>query len=328
MKMLLVLSAISALVVHTTEPASAQSAADGTIATPPPVSGRSLATPTAITAADVLARIRLVHANLNSIREYMGVAQPPAPLLEASNVTIAEGYFATLNLKRRGLQLAFEALRVEKRWEGDIPTAPSAADAFAVTNELLVTTLQVKASLGIKTAIAEKAEKDATTMSDVFNQILKTGALLNAVLETKTKPEDIFYMVTLATHQAMGLHRKYTTELMPDEPAFEGGKTSEDVMSELEKSYGLVRELGTSLGLSMLAYKRVGSDREATSDDVSELIILVVSALERVRSAAGLKPYRSDFGLFGRRFPAHVYQRGRMLRTILRETLETYKKRK
>jgi len=290
-----------------------------TITAPPPASGRSLSRPESITAADVMARLRLTHANLELIREFMGLPEPPAPLFEVSDVSVPEGYFATLNLKRRALRLAFEQLRVEQKWEGDLPTTPGEADAFNVTNEILVTTLQVKAALGITTPVAEKAEPDSTTMSDVFNQVLTTGALLNAVLSNQTKPEGIFFLITVATHQAMGVHRKYTNKLMPDEPAFEANKTPDDVLKELEVSYGLVRELGKSLGLKVLVYRRVKSDRSATSDDVSELGILIVAGLERITMAAGLEPIRKEFGLFGRRFAAHVFQRSRLLTAILTE---------
>ena len=76
----------------------AQSAAAASVedATPPPVSGRRLSAPETILPADVLARVKLLRANVDLLRRYMGRPEPPPPLLRVEGARPMEVYSCPL----------------------------------------------------------------------------------------------------------------------------------------------------------------------------------------------------------------------------------------
>ena len=96
------------------------------IKSPPPVSGRSLSDKELLQPSDVMARLILVHENLELVRLFMGRSKELEPLFMASEVTVADVYFSSLNLRRRLLQVGFEQLRIGNCL---LYTSPSPRDA-------------------------------------------------------------------------------------------------------------------------------------------------------------------------------------------------------
>tara|TARA_R110002096_G_scaffold171490_8_gene344645 strand:+ start:48286 stop:49290 length:1005 start_codon:yes stop_codon:yes gene_type:complete len=299
--------------------------ADKPITTPPPISGRQLSEPGAITAADVMARLLLTHQTLEQIRVHMGKPAPPKPLIEVSEVKDVEVYFAALNLHRRGLRFGFERLRARQDWDATPSITPSQSDAFLVIDGILTVSLQVKESLGIEDKLREQPQNDTVTSTDVFNQILSTGALLNLLLEKKTGPEDNFSILTVSLTQALRLHSNFTRKLMPDDGPLEQNKTPEDFLVELEATYAVLRELGALVDVSMLTMKRNSSTRVVTADDVSEVLVLVAAELGRILNATKLEPIVNGLWVGGGKFPSHSVQRVKVLRQILLETATAVK---
>lgn len=296
--------------------------ADKQIATPPPISGRQLTEPDSITAADVMARLLLAHQSLEQIRVHMGKPAPPLPLIEVSEVKDVEEYFAALNLHRRGLRFGFERLRTRQEWDAKPSLAPNQADAFLVIDGILSVALQVKDALGIEAEAREQPQPETVTSTDVFNQILTTGALLNQLLEKRTGPDDNFGILTISLGLSLKLHAHFSRKLMPDEGPLEKNKTPDDVLIELKATFEELRKLGNLVNVSMLTIKRTGIVRTATPDDVSEIIILVAAELGRILIATKMNPAIDGAWVGAGQFPSHNVRRVKMLRQILSETAD------
>jgi len=319
---------VVALFVLAASAAALQPAAAQTITTPPPVSGRSLSSPESITAADVIARLVLAHENLELIRTYMGQPKPTAPFFTVSGVSDSEAFIASLNLTRRVHQLAFEQLRVEQHFDSDLPAKPAAHHIYGGVDALLVIALQIQTELGISSSIAERPQPDSASMTDVFNQVLVTGQLMNTLLDKKTQADDVFLVLTVTVRQALELHQKYSTKLMPDEPAFVANKTPSDVLGELETSYKLIKDLADPMNVSMLTFNRSNVSREATSNDVFGFALIIIAELNELMAASGVMPLKRKVGTLKRKFPSHAYQRARFLNSIIRETLQAQPKKR
>lgn len=308
-----------------TGPVAAADDTETEVTTPPPISGRQLSEPGSITAADVMARLLLAHQTLEQIRVHMGKPAPPQPLIEVSEVKDVEEYFAALNLYRRGLRFGFERLRTRQEWDTKPPLAPNQADAFLVIDGVLHVSLHVKNSLGIKAIAREQLQSESVTTTDVFNQILKTGALLNLLLEKRTGPDDNYAILTFSLNQALKLHSHFSRKLMPDEGLIEQNKTPEDVLIELRATFGELRKLGLLVDVSMLTVKRTDLDRTATPDDVSEIAVLLAAELGRILIVAKIDPAIDGAWVGGGKFPSHSVRRVKMLRQILSQTADAVK---
>ncbi len=295
----------------------------------PPVSGHSLAKPAQITAADVLARLLLVRDNLELIRKFMGRHPAPAPLLRANNVSKMEVFFSALNVGRRVSRLAFEQLRVElvrgppKLPEGEV----SYFQLFNAVEGTRGLVLKVKESLGITEAVAEKVQPAATTNAELFNAMLETGALLNRLLERQTQASDTYLVLTVTIHQTMQLHLAQTRRMMPKEPKFVPNKMPEDVFKKLRSCFALLRKIAESQNLPMLSFEP-RQTRAVVPDDMFDLVVVLIAELDRLTTKAGMKrkempPYVPD-----KKFPAHVYQRARLLEQLLENLVSAQAKKR
>ena len=294
------------------------------ITTPAPVSGRNLARPDSITAADALARLTLVRDNLELIRMHMGRYPAPEPLARADRASVVDAYYRGINLRRRLARLVYEQLRVDAEWRVLPGNTVRPFEVFGLMDGALVQVLRVKQSLGIDQSIAEHVQQDQTTATDLFNALAETGALVNVLLDKKTEARDAFRIATLVAHMASQLHVALTRRLMPHEPELVHNKTPEDVFAEVKACSELVTRLAETFDVSPLRLTIADprSDRPVSPDDVMDLLVLMLAELNRIMDKAGVTREQRDHVAPGRKFPSHVYQRTLFIKALVRELIE------
>jgi hypothetical protein len=293
--------------------------ADVENATPPPASGRRLSAPETILPADVLARVELLRDTIDLLRRYMGKPQPPAPLMRVEGARPMEVYSQALNLQLRSNRLVFEQVRVVRSDSVPIVDEARPSDVFAVVDEALASILVVKRHMGIKSAVGEKIQPEATTPSEVFNAAIAASSQINNLLEQRMSPSDVFQIVTSAVHAAAVLHATIPGGAnLPDEPVFEPNKMPSDVYMRMQSCYRMIRELAEQRGLAMLRFE-LGEERtkHVTPGDVSDLASLVVAELTSLHALYPTARASARAYYPGARFPAHVYQRVGLLEAIL-----------
>jgi hypothetical protein len=298
--------------------------ADGQpIKTPPPVSGRSLEDADSILPADVLARVELLRADIELLRQYMGREESPRALLRVVKARPAEVYSQALNLESRASRLAFEQVRAVNNQSMPPMLSPRPADVFAAVDAALAAVLLVKQDMNIRTAVAEMVQPESTTPSDVFNAAVAAGAEINGLLDSMTSASDVFQLVTSATHIAAALHTSVAgTGNLPDEPAFESGKMPADVLIRMRHCFDLVTQLAKVHGIAVLEFQMSAQQSvrgRVTPNDVSDMAALLVAELNDVhRSFRDARPAATAY-YPGKLFPAHVYQRAGLLELILQD---------
>lgn len=294
------------------------------IATPAPVSGRSLERPESISASDVLARLNLVRDNLELIRIHMGRHPAPAPLIRATRAWVTDAYYEGINLRRRLSRLAYEELRVDVKWRILRWGEMRPFDVFGLIDGGLAIVLGIKQSLGIEQSVAERVQPEETTPTELFNAVVETGALINVLLDKKTQERQSYLGATVVVSRAAQLHVLLTNRFMPNELDLVPNRMPHDVLNEVSECFELVSRLARSydiepLGITIMA---PSAGRPVYPDDIVNLFVLMVAELDRVAEKAGLERVERRLVPPDRKFPSDVYQRTRLLKAILHDLVE------
>ncbi len=305
--------------------ACAQSSNDASeIKTPPPISGRNLAEPDTILAADVLARVELIRTNVELIRKFMGIPVPPAPVLQVSAARPRETYSQALNLERRANRLAFEQMRVSLKASQPLDRNVRIYDVFQLVDGVLAAVLTVKAEMDIQIAVAEKLQSPATLPTHVFNATVAAGSEINNLLYQRTGPSDTFQTVTSAVHIAASLHIKIPDgPSLPEEPPFEPYKSSYNEFMRMQRCFQLISELAMEQGIDPLEFD-IPAERAllVRQNDVSDMAFLLLEELNGIHRRILDAPEPATAFYPGKKFAAHVYQRVGLLELVLQDLVD------
>lgn len=282
--------------------------------TPAPVSGRNPGNIQQIIPADVLARVKLLSAELGQIRAALGKKQVTQSLITVSGAAPREVYFEAQALFEKANRLAYEVTGSHE----DDPEIHSEnllpAHVWQLVDASLKRILVVRERLGIKKTPKEPREPSSTTPTDVFNAILNVNQQLNALLYRQVAPSDVFEQVTLAISYTERLLKALIVEKrIPNTPAFIADRTPADVYNRLVQCVKLLQGISKDSGVKMLSINvhNLGI-YQATPSDVFDLSKIIVS---EVRHLATLLPGIQEIQPYypGYKTPSEVYQRAGIL---------------
>ncbi|MEH6569301.1 MAG: hypothetical protein V7709_09505 [Halioglobus sp.] len=299
-------------------------AAEERLETPSPVSGRSLSDPAGILPADALARVKLLRANVELLRLYMGRKRSGQPLLQVTEARPREVYSQALNLQLRANRLAFEQVRIVRSQSIAVNSDTGPADVFRVVDSALNSVLLVKQDMKIRTAVAEQIQPIEATPTDVLNEVVLAGTEINTLLQDMTSPSDVFQLVTAATHIAASLHASIPESVnLPAEPAFEPNKMPADVLIRMRRCFEMVSKLARAKGVDTLVLTTAEAEN-VSPNDVSDLAALLVEELQNIHEQFPDARPPAQAYYPGKRFPSHVYQRAGLLENILQDLISAY----
>lgn len=285
--------------------------------TPPPVSGRSLSQPGTITPSDVLARTKFLQEHLEQIRLAMGRPPPPEPLIRVDHAEPREVLFMAYNVRRRVAQLAYEHLRTHPDWREPLPPQIRAFEVYDFVDKSLIEVLNIQRHLGIETAVVEHAQDESVTPSQVFEALLRVGALVDVLTKKESDSTALFEPATYCVHIAQQVHLRLVQGRMPETPSFEPNKTPGDVFDRLVQVYERTRRLAEKAGRATLDLEVVEQERWVTTDEASDLLALVVAELLWLHGRVqGAEDPVAGYPVEGK-LPSHLYQRLGLLQAIL-----------
>lgn len=268
----------------------------------------------------VLARVKLLEAEVDLLRAEMGRPKDARAELTIKGAAPREVYFEALALFRKADRFSFERIGSQ----GVLPHPPSPgdiqpADVRNVVDAALGCVRAVKSRMNISETSTEPAVDTSTEPSDVFRNITRVSRQLNLLLDNPFVPDDVFQQVTLALGYAAPLLAR-TLATPPVLPDFERRKRPADVYRRLWDSFATLREVFAAVGLTCgeLGTPPYNEDEIAPSD-VYDLASLLVSELVYLHSTVPnvTPPSAAEFYEVERRLPAHVFQYAGHLRGYL-----------
>lgn len=271
--------------------------------------------PEDIAPPDVYVRALLVQDELELIRLEMGKPKDTRRALQVAEAEPREVFFQALTLFHKTNRLSFNLTREH----AELPEKPvgtlRSAHVMAVVSTVLTQLERVKAHLGTIEPSREQPRDPMVTTSDVFSALVQANRQANLLLDRQIAPSDGFQQVTLAVGYTAQLRTHFPGTRMPEPPPFERRKRPTDVYDRLIACFDRVRTIMSLSGFSALTMDR--HPQTVTPNDVYDLAALVVSELSFLHAQLdGVPPPPMPYNS-GRKLPADVYQRARLLETLL-----------
>lgn len=288
----------------------------------PPASGRNPHNTQEVLPADVLARVKLLSAELELIRQAIG--KPPArPIqMSVSNASPREVYFAAKSLYQKANRLSYEITGTDKSERPIADQSITPSHVWWLVNDALQRVLTVKKVLGINKQIKEASQPESTTATAVLNAIIKNNQQLNALLYRQVMPADVYEKVTLAINYTEQLLRRFdNSDRIPKEKPLQKNLTPENVFNALAHCIKTLKKIANASNIKMLDLNTRNHYQAKPSNvyDLAKIIVAEVRHLNRlIGNNKALQSYYPGY-----KTPSQVYQRTTILQQQLQQ-LETY----
>ncbi len=287
--------------------------------TPPPISGHNPEKPNSIIPADVLARVKLVGAEVNLIRQAMGKKKRTHTLFVVKNASPREAFSQAEILFQEANQLGDEVHggKINKP-EIDLTKINRLLPmhVWQMVNAALERVLVVKTVLKIDKKVKEKLQPQTTTPTNVFNAILKVNYQLSPLLSRPLISSDVFEQVTLAINVTEQLLKPFNVlTRIPKEPNYQPDKTNHDVYQQLVQCVQILQSIAKLSNVRMLEiiFKDYQADTVISPQNQYELAKIIVSEVKYFHSYLVKNPGAIESYYSGYKTPADVYQRTGLL---------------
>lgn len=254
---------------------------------------------------------RLVDEETQSIRYIMGVTKINDTLLQVANAEPREVYFQAVNLYGKTSRLHHN-LTARSISDHDLPTAEQyirPADVWAVLAVVLSQLDEIKKEYNITTHAPFPVVEENRVPTDVYQSLLLTIRQVNQLLrEQPYTHSDVYQEISTALYCSLNIYNTFPGMQMQKMPAFQPGKTAEDVFAELIKTYQTIRNIMLTSGFKMLDLSTVASP-DIKPGDIYDLAVLITSELKFLLSKADAEKNIHDAAYPGIKFPSHALQR-------------------
>ncbi len=269
----------------------------------------------AVTPADVFIELQRVEQMIDRLSRHMGIREPEALDIKISNAAPHDVYFQVRTLAIRANRLSFERIR------RDTPTPPLPDREIRPTELRLMVIEALRALHNVSmefdlqiTHPVLKVQKGITP-SDVFMATMSVNRHLNALLERRFAPEEVYGVVNLGISYASNMLTDFPEAIhIPKKAPYEKDKRPLDVYYRLYTCLQLINQIYQAKGMEILEIDIGSIEQEnITPSDVFDMASLVVARLDFLhkRSSSRRQPRESYFP--GRKFPSDVFQQASIL---------------
>jgi hypothetical protein len=136
---------------------------------------------------------------------------------------------------------------------------------------------------------------------------------------------DVYQEISTALYYSLNIYNTFPGMQMQKMPAFQPGKTAEDVFTELINTYQTIRNIMLISGFKMLELSTVPTP-DIKPGDIYDLAVLITSELKFLHSKAATEKTTRNAAYPGIKFPSHVLQRLIFLRNHLQTVLKEIQK--
>jgi hypothetical protein len=263
------------------------------------------------TPTDVYNLSQKVAENINLIRLEMGVPEKKLSDIAISDAQPREVYFQALTLFKKSNRLLFEQLRERVDTPIAAPENIKPSDVFRLVDKTNKIILQIKQALNINETVLTESDNVERTPDEVYKLIIQTNRTLNALLQSRFAPAEVYQQVTYGVGLTSTIMATVlTSNRLGTEPAFVRRKTPTQVYRKLIDIYSIIHDVIKISGKNCLVIAASEYKRENISpSDVYDLASLLVSELKYLHTLTpNVSPAKNSY-YPGDKLPSHVFQR-------------------
>lgn len=284
-----------------------------------PISGRDPYAENNLKPADVLSRARLVHDELDIIRKHMGLSYSYKKIISVQGASPVQVYAQAQELLDHINEFA---------WDLDVihldSTKPESIkkivpkDVWFKVNDCYKQVLQIKRKLLIDEEAAEVESTNATTPSEVFEQIAKTFSLAAFLMPVKLEDTELYMQVQVCINTASRLLSiNPNLQRIPEKPEFVEKISHQDLLQEVSTIFPVVQEISTLMNLQPIQVQ-IKEQTEAFHNIVSIHKMVAMLEGELAYFHSHFKLPEPEPALYpGRKFPSHCLQSLKLLKIQL-----------
>lgn len=275
------------------------------------------------TPADVYVELQRVEQMIDRLSLHMGIKKPESLGIFVSNAAPHDVYFQARTLAIKANRLSFELVRRDRPTPPLLDSEVHPAEVRLMVIEALGALHIVSKELELPmTSPIQKTQREISP-SDVFMATMISNRHLNALLERRFAPEEVYGVVNLAISYASNMLADFPGSLrIPPKLPYEKDKQPLDVYYKLYSCLQLIDKIYESRGLAILEIDINAIRKEnIIPSDVFDMASLIVARLDFLskRSHSRRKPRETYFP--GRKFPSDVYQQVTILQQQLTSLL-------
>jgi hypothetical protein len=257
--------------------------------------------------------------NIKMLNQYMGGEQARSSGTNFSDVSVREVYFQALRLQSKVNQLSIEIIGRGNQTGvsslKEIGIDHSSAELLQIITQTNKQLEQVAKHLDIK--LSERESSASGSLSSLFEQLLLDNNTVNALLERKTLPEDVYQIVSLSIHYAGEiLAAMPQAEIKLFAAEYQANKRPADVNQQQIKLIKQLKQISSIVGLKMLTIgeaKQHGAPVVISPNYVQEKAYIVLAELSYLSRYLHVPTDHLRSFYPGKKFPSDVYQRNTLL---------------
>ena len=279
------------------------------------------------TSAKGLHLIEAMHRKLEAIRSHIGKPTIEVPNIVIKNADAREAFYQAVSLYQKSDRLAQEIVRSTVPLDlVTINGQPYQETVIAVINAAMQRIDAVLDELGIQSPQDSDGDNEGDTQqkqathSDLYVAIINTNQHVNQLLDNKYSPGDVYKQLTAAIHITLTLFDRFPeTPRNFSEPKYVPDKTPSDVFKLLIDCYSEVSSIAMLSKVDVLEITSVSKNGPYVPSEVYDVATLLASELKYIHdSVSGLSEVEDSY-YPGRVYPSDVYQRGLLLKRMLKD---------
>jgi hypothetical protein len=280
---------------------------------------RITSTDTETTPRDVYIELQRVSQMINKIGAHMGITQPDILNITVKNAAPHDVYFQARTLALKANRLSFELLRRDSP-APPLPkreVRPEEVRMMVIEAQRAIHDISMEFDLKQFHPIPEIAEE--ISPSDVFMATTTANRYLNALLERRFAPEEVYSVVNFAISYASNMLAEYPGAMrIPERPPYSKEKRPLDVYYRLYDCLQLIDQIYQIQGLEILEIDITAIQKDhITPSDVLDMASLLVARLDFLSKKLNSRRQAREGCYPGRKFPSDVYQQAAVLQQQL-----------
>ncbi|MFI5343290.1 MAG: hypothetical protein ACHQUC_03620 [Chlamydiales bacterium] len=282
----------------------------------------------AITIVDLYRQCEGIHQLMNQLTFAMGKKSKLHPQLIIENAQPRDVLLQSISIYNKANRLAFEYTRqTNPEMSTTDVNQTHLENIWNVLHQTLLIFYRLQPILDIKQPIKIDMPRTPITLTEVSKLLIELNQQIDDMGWTQASPAETFGALTKAIYLAAALLADSPEpQEIPDAPAFERGKTPEQVYRRLLTIMNMINLISERQHIPSMSIRVENLQAENIHpSDVNDMTYFIIARLESFYYLAHKKNKEIEIYYHGWKLPSHIFQRAGILEIQVQHLFDTIK---